>query len=582
MKSALALSVALSMFCSGALGQSGEVAAPGRNGGPPLATPDAAPMLGYYTDAMTMFNHGNDSTPAADSMHGWQFVPAENIVVTHLGVWDRDDDGMDIEHRIGIWRTSDQLLIADATLPAGTGSELSNHYRWVRASGRLTAGTNYTIGYYSAVSNTDGIVVDAFGEDIFDPLITHVGDGRFEANSGGFRMPTQSTTFDRYGPNFRFKRPDCTSADFDELTGSGIVPAGTGGVADWGAWRFYETPQSPYTAKSPAQRVYVPQGQSSRFSFGRPVIVQGAWFSGPSGHAPIRFRLYRNGGLVHTSASVTTDGSGIPQYRSTGYNGEVDAVEFDGDLGFFVMDNLVYCEACTVVSFDNLAGSGTVSNGYGGVATWTNWRHYESQQDPYTPKSPAQRAYATTGTTGSLHFGRDVRVEGAWFSGATGTEVTMRLKRAGVVVATTATLNMNGDGVPRWIDAGYEFRVDEIEFVSPLNNWTMDDLTYCEVDHFDLSITGTCPGRITVTWSNARPNVTLALVFARNLGNFQIPFGPCQGTYLGLGNQNIQLISTFSSGTGNRSVSGNTQACGDYLQMHDIPACDTSNYATIP
>ncbi len=101
----------------------------------------------------------------------------------------------------------------------------------------------------------------------------------------------------------------------------------------------------------------------------------------------------------------------------------------------------------------------------------------------------------------------------------------------------------------------------------------------------NLTVTGTCPGTVTVRWTNAQPNATVALIFAKNTGSFIIPFGPCQGTRLGLGNNQIQLVNTFpsgSQGSGSRTGPVGNAACRGYLQMHDIPNCTLSNVAQLP
>ncbi len=101
----------------------------------------------------------------------------------------------------------------------------------------------------------------------------------------------------------------------------------------------------------------------------------------------------------------------------------------------------------------------------------------------------------------------------------------------------------------------------------------------------NLTVTGACPGQVTVDWSNARPNATVALIFARNTGGFVIPSGLCQGTVLGLGSQSIRLVNTFPSGSnGSGSRTGNTASgsCLAYLQMLDTPDCTLSNVAQLP
>ncbi len=102
---------------------------------------------------------------------------------------------------------------------------------------------------------------------------------------------------------------------------------------------------------------------------------------------------------------------------------------------------------------------------------------------------------------------------------------------------------------------------------------------------FTLTATGVCPGRVTVTWEGATPSSTVALIYAKNTGSFVIPFGPCEGTVLGLGSRSIRLVSTFPSGSnGSGSRSGNSQAgaCLGYMQMHDLPGCNLTNVVQHP
>jgi hypothetical protein len=99
-----------------------------------------------------------------------------------------------------------------------------------------------------------------------------------------------------------------------------------------------------------------------------------------------------------------------------------------------------------------------------------------------------------------------------------------------------------------------------------------------------LSISGQCPGTVTVHWDGATPDRQQAIVFAANTGNFVIPNGPCQGTPLGLGTQSLRLVNTIGTGSGSGSVNGSagTGACGGFLQLVELPSCATSNVAQLP
>jgi hypothetical protein len=102
-----------------------------------------------------------------------------------------------------------------------------------------------------------------------------------------------------------------------------------------------------------------------------------------------------------------------------------------------------------------------------------------------------------------------------------------------------------------------------------------------------LQADGTCPGTVTVEWDGATPNRQAGLVFSARQGSFTISGGPCDGTQLGLGTNQLQLVRTLSTGaTGSGRLSGNAGAgaCGGFLQLvvADGSPCTTSNVAQIP
>lgn len=101
--------------------------------------------------------------------------------------------------------------------------------------------------------------------------------------------------------------------------------------------------------------------------------------------------------------------------------------------------------------------------------------------------------------------------------------------------------------------------------------------------NYALDVTGTCPGTVTVAWSNADPNVQQGIVFGTRLGNTTIPGGVCQGTVLGIAGS-VRLVQTVNSGSGSGSVNGqaNSGACGGYLQLVQASNCATSNPDQVP
>lgn len=102
---------------------------------------------------------------------------------------------------------------------------------------------------------------------------------------------------------------------------------------------------------------------------------------------------------------------------------------------------------------------------------------------------------------------------------------------------------------------------------------------------YTCSLSGSCPGTIRVTWNNAPPQTQQGILFALNTGSYRIPSGPCQGTQLGLGTNQLRLVNTVSTGNGSGGVTGRagSSACGGYIQLVAVGRpCETSNVAQLP
>ncbi len=97
------------------------------------------------------------------------------------------------------------------------------------------------------------------------------------------------------------------------------------------------------------------------------------------------------------------------------------------------------------------------------------------------------------------------------------------------------------------------------------------------------SVSGQCPGTVTVRWDGATPNRQQGIVFGNNQGQTTIPSGVCQGTSLGISGS-VRLVNIIGTGGGSGSVNGRagTAACGHYLQLVESGTCNTSNVARIP
>ena len=146
------------------------------------------------------FTGGTSFTFGADVTVGLAFTLSSPVLVTDLGLWDFNNDGLSTSHVVTIWTTSTGTQEAQGTIPSGTGATLTSGFRYVSIVPVLLPAGSYTIGgFYSSASdavNIQGLVVAASGR-------TYNG-----TRSGlGFAFPA-ADAFGRplnyFGPNFQF------------------------------------------------------------------------------------------------------------------------------------------------------------------------------------------------------------------------------------------------------------------------------------------------------------------------------------------------------------------------------------------
>src|SRR5690606_1244930 len=77
---------------------------------------------------------------------GWAFSTNDDVMVTMLGWYDHEQDGLIEPHKVGIFDTTGTLLVS-AEVPAGTGGELNAQFRYVPITPfLLPGGVEYIIG----------------------------------------------------------------------------------------------------------------------------------------------------------------------------------------------------------------------------------------------------------------------------------------------------------------------------------------------------------------------------------------------------------------------------------------------------
>lgn len=138
---------------------------------------------------------------------GWAFQTSQPIQVDSLGVFDSNNNGLESAVGVGIWRTSDEQLLASVTIPVGTGAPLDDGFRYQSITPiTLVAGTEYRIG---AVALSGLIPFLHAATATLAPELSLVGNGVQEnANVNALVFPAQLNgpgSEDRYfGPNFQF------------------------------------------------------------------------------------------------------------------------------------------------------------------------------------------------------------------------------------------------------------------------------------------------------------------------------------------------------------------------------------------
>jgi len=96
---------------------------------------------------------------------------------------------------------------------------------------------------------------------------------------------------------------------------------------------------------------------------------------------------------------------------------------------------------------------------------------------------------------------------------------------------------------------------------------------------FDITLTGPCPGQKTLAWTGAGSG-QMGIVIGNAQGNTTIPFGPCQGTVLGIrGSLLLYNIIGTQGGAGQVSGTVGNNACDKFVQCINTGSCDTSNVA---
>jgi len=158
----------------------------------------------------------------ANSMVGWDFEVTTSLSITGLGWFDAYGDGLSASHEIGIWNTSEQLLLS-TNIPSGTSAALGDDsFRYVPTQHlALQPGTTYVI---AGLTTGDAYIVPGeVNQDpssaTYAPEITFIGAA---AGNAPFQYPAfhySPPALGRFGPNFTYVVPEPGTAGIVLLGG---------------------------------------------------------------------------------------------------------------------------------------------------------------------------------------------------------------------------------------------------------------------------------------------------------------------------------------------------------------------------
>lgn len=164
-----------------------------------------APAVTSFTGGsqFSSFNSDGDTV-------GWFFTVNDPIVVTDLGFWDADQDGLDGRHEVGIWDTATETLLASTFVQDGTASPLVGEWRYESIPNLSLAPGDYVIGayYHPSGGPVDNYISGASGIQTGSE-ITFTASAVDDNPAGGgpydFTYPrTQGAASGRFGPNFQY------------------------------------------------------------------------------------------------------------------------------------------------------------------------------------------------------------------------------------------------------------------------------------------------------------------------------------------------------------------------------------------
>jgi hypothetical protein len=140
---------------------------------------------------------------------GFDFRPDVDLIVTALGWYDHEGDGLIHDHRVGVYETSTKTLAAaEAVVTLSSKLDEETHFRFTTVKPfTLKAGVTYTIVGYGNGPKFDPYVANPAGGVTFAPAVTFIRHRSARATGLDFPTTAGESGLVRalfFGPNFRY------------------------------------------------------------------------------------------------------------------------------------------------------------------------------------------------------------------------------------------------------------------------------------------------------------------------------------------------------------------------------------------
>jgi hypothetical protein len=166
--------------------------------------------------------------PASSNLlFGWIFDVLTPIDVASLGVGDENSDGLTSSHDVGIFRQSDQSLLASATVPLGTTGTLDNGFRYTTLGSAVTLAPDRYVIVMTMQPNQDR-------QSLLNTSVTTAPEIGYVTSAVGvgagllFPTPAGNGAFAEgiFGPNFQFQAVAVPEPGSLAMLGLGVVGFG--------------------------------------------------------------------------------------------------------------------------------------------------------------------------------------------------------------------------------------------------------------------------------------------------------------------------------------------------------------------